>query len=83
MTTNSTVEVATTDNPWGRQRHSCYFCAPDNYPPMPKGHTLCARCGALIITPGTDDPHNLAMTVCPPCDADIEASLADAPSTRN
>lgn len=73
--TSGGVELATIPNPWNKTRHRCYFCAPDDYPKMPPEHTLCARCGALIITPGRDDPHNLAMTVCPPCDTELESDL--------
>lgn len=54
--------------------HACYFCKPNAFPPMPPQHTLCARCGALIMT-GDDDPMNTALRVCPPCDAEIEAEL--------
>lgn len=65
-------------NVWDRQRHSCYFCHPEEFTPMLPKHTLCARCGALIEIPD-EDPRNMAMRVCPPCDEEIERDLS-APS---
>lgn len=67
---------------YGEWRHKCWFCTkwdprrkgepgtkPD-YPPMPPGCTLCARCGVLIYT-GQDDPDNEAMAVCLDCERAI------------
>lgn len=56
------------NNPSGL--HTCYLCKPQEFPPMPDFHTLCARCGALIRVDELD-PMNFAMAVCPPCDLDI------------
>lgn len=55
---------------WGAG-HFCYFCKPERYPPMRAGHTLCARCGALIRI-GSHDPMNLAMELCPPCEEAVD-----------
>lgn len=68
------TQLAEIENVWG-SLHVCFFCRPELYPRMPAEHTLCARCGALISTPGRDDPRNLALSVCPPCDAQIEAEI--------
>lgn len=61
-------------HPWSMavygKGHYCYFCKPGRYPPMLEGHTLCSRCGALIQI-GTDDPMNLEMALCPPCEEHV------------
>jgi len=51
--------------------HSCYFCQPLLYPPMPSGHTLCACCGELTESDG-HDPMNQAMRVCGGCERRME-----------
>jgi len=61
--------------------HGCYFCTPELYPTMPFGHTLCARCGGLIVT-GSNDPMNNAGHLCAECDKDVreEVFLAERQS---
>jgi len=46
--------------------HTCYFCSPAGYPPMPDEYTLCARCGNFMWT-GEIDPLNERMAVCILC----------------
>lgn len=58
-------------NGGGRSVHACYFCKPDLYDPMPKGCTLCGRCGVFIWT-GSDDAMNEACMVCETCETELE-----------
>lgn len=71
------VETVSGPNLWKdfeyKGRHRCYFCRPEAYPPMLKGHTLCARCGQLIYVPELDDPMNDAMVVCEKCEQEMGA----------
>lgn len=50
---------------------NCYFCNPHVYLTMPPHHTLCARCGELIITNVKGDPMNERLEVCYRCDVEL------------
>ena len=63
-------------NSGGKSVHSCYFCQPDRYAPMPKHCTLCARCGVFMWT-GLNDPRNEALLLCRECDREVMAQLAE------
>lgn len=65
------AEALTTSSFADRKGHSCYFCHPAAYPLMPAFHTLCCRCGELILTDVKGDPMNDRMEVCPKCDMEL------------
>lgn len=72
------IETVLGTNPWRGtwtgvrgEGHSCYFCRPEDYPPMPSLHTLCARCGQFIFTPQKNDPMNERMAVCERCETEL------------
>jgi hypothetical protein len=71
-------EVITARHVWNKPRHrlraggcGCWFCRPENYPPIPPGCALCGRCGALM---GARDPVHwrLALECCNPCEAEMK-----------
>jgi hypothetical protein len=73
------VELVEGPNPWAELknaefgRHTCYFCHPEAYPPMPEFHTLCSCCSQLIRTPGINNPFNDDMLLCPDCETELGA----------
>jgi hypothetical protein len=74
--TLTTIETVSGPNHWvarftAQGKHLCYWCRPHFYPPMPEFHTLCARCGQFLFTPGYNDPRNMAMVVCEKCDHEM------------
>lgn len=48
----------------------CWFCHPEQYPTMPIGHTLCARCGVFMVG-DVCDPANEAMIICYGCQEEL------------
>lgn len=56
----------------------CYFCRPQNFPPMLAHCSLCCCCGNVIVMPDDTDPMNDAMRVCRECQERFDREERDA-----
>lgn len=66
----------TAQDRWHGEDHygelGCYFCKPENFPPMLTNCSLCCCCGNVIVMPDDTDPMNEAMLACVECEERFE-----------